>query len=200
MINFAVDIEGLEQWQRAVLSMSEWCQRPMIQPGVFDGLLNVYVKHTKEVYRTRGAVIDSPWPPLAESTIARRMSEKGKRTEAARKRARKVQRTSNLASLILRDTLRLQKSVEDPARRDFAKTKRPAKVEFWTRVPYAQYHQTGTRAMGKRSRLSDHKELRGRGGMPARPLYLMTPAFGEDYNLVLRSSLHDFMRTRVNGG
>jgi len=93
-----------------------------------------------------------------------------------------VQRTSNLASLILRDTLRLQKSVEDPARRDFAKTKRPAKVEFWTRVPYAKYHQTGTKRM------------------PARPLYLMTEQFGGDYNTVMRQSLYDFMRTRVNGG
>ena len=182
MINFAVDIEGLEQWQRAVLSMSEWCQRPMVQPGVFDGLLNVYKSHTNKVFATRGQVINAPWPPLAPSTIAARLSRKGGRGKKRRTQARRDVGMFGADVLILRDTLKLEQSLVNDARRDFGKTKRQTKVEFYTRVPYAKYHQTGTKRM------------------PARPLYLMTEAFGSEYNTVLRSSLHDFMRSRVNGG
>jgi hypothetical protein len=60
VINFAVDIQGGEQLQRAILSMSEWCQRPMVQPGVFDGLHGVYNAHTRKVWETQGAVVGAP--------------------------------------------------------------------------------------------------------------------------------------------
>ena len=165
MINFAVDIEGLEQWQRAVLSMSEWCQRPMVQPGVFDGLHGAYMDHTEKVWQTKGGVIGVPWPPLATSTV--RQKQRNPRWHGR--------------SILMR-SLRLARSFLSATSRDHATKKTHQKVEFWTRVPYAKYHQTGTKRM------------------PARPLYLMTEQFGGDYNTVMRQSLYDFMRTRVNGG
>ena len=200
MINFAVDIQGGEQLQRAILSMSELCQRPMVQPGVFDGLLSTYKSHTGKVFATRGAVLGTPWPPLAPSTIAARLSSKGGRGKARRSAARRLAGSHGMDMLILRDTLKLEQSLINDARRDFGKKKTHQKVEFWTRVKYAKYHQTGTQAHGMRTRLSDRKHLHATGGMPARPLYIMTQQFGSDFNAVMRESLHDFMRSRVNGG
>lgn len=165
MIDLQVSVDGSDQLLRAALSMSEWCQRPMTQPGVFDGLHGTYNTHTEKVWQTQGGIIGAPWPPLAPSTIRQKQANPRWRGRG-----------------ILQRNLRLARSFLSTTSRDHATKKTHQKAEFWTRVPYATYHQTGTKRM------------------PARPLYVMTQEFGNDYNAVMRESLYDFMRSRVNGG
>ena len=167
MIDFQIRIhpEDQSQFARAVLSMSEWCQRPMTHPGVFEGLQKTYDNHTSKVWQTQGGAIGEPWPPLADSTIRQKIAN-------PRWHGRNM----------LMRSLRLAKSFLSDTSRDHASKQTHQAAEFWTRVPYAKYHQTGTKRM------------------PARPLYKMTKAFGDDYNAILKASLYDFMRSRVNGG
>lgn len=88
-------------------------------------------------FDSRGLTSGTAWPPLQDSTISRKLRDKNAKTRAN-------------AHRILHATERLRKSLTSESHNEHISRVDRNSLEFGTSVPYAGFHQTGTRNMSAR--------------------------------------------------
>lgn len=154
MIDIQVDDSGLE----LMFSGLEGALRDLTP--VWPQIRDIYMLFLRKQFETEGSYASVDWAPLKASYA------RWKATQAPGQR-------------ILRFRDRLYGSLTEANHADMVFESRPLSMEWGTRVPYAHYHQTGTKTMPMRVVLPPPTREQGEAMVDALLAYMFRRARGE---------------------
>lgn len=127
------EVAGDKQLDREILRVGD---RAVDAAPAFAAIADLWISETREQFNTQGRHGSGGWAPLSPATMMQ------KRGRFARGEIQHLE--------ILRATDRLRDSLVDRGSDDMVLDIQPGSLTYGTKVPYAGFHQTGTRRMPRR--------------------------------------------------
>lgn len=173
-MDITLDVFGDVQLKRKILRVGD---RAEDASPALRGLADYFRDLERDQFRSEGGTGSGGWPELKPSTIRKRVGGLRDRNVGrfrSRSSGRFMSRSQATASItILDDTGALKDSLTDAGDESHIERVSRDELEFGTLVPYARFHQTGTKHMAKR-RPVELSETHRRESVRKLQKYLMT--------------------------
>jgi hypothetical protein len=141
------EVAGDKLIERELLRMGDYAQDATPAFAAIGGFM---MAETKEQFATEGHRASGGWAPLAPSTIQKRGGAGRSGGAIFTNPGGGGGFTSGGPVRILHDTGALEQSLTEPKGANQILEVTPQELVFGSRLPYAHYHQTGTRRMPRR--------------------------------------------------